>query len=402
MRVLHISAGNLYGGVETMLVSLARYRHLCPEMEPEFALCFEGRLSQELVFEGAPAHMLGEVRIRQAISVWRARKYLKELLLHRHFDAVVCHTAWPQVVFGPVIRSMGIPLVLWMHSITDGRHWLDRWAHRTKPDLVLCNSDFTATAVRNSYLGIPVKTIYCPVGRSLPYGEGTRQAARAEFDTPIDDVVIVQVSRLEEWKGHRTLIDALGLLHELPNWTCWIIGGAQRAQEARYLEQLKLATSRLGVSAHIRFGGQRSDIQRLLAAADVFCQPNSEPEPFGIVFIEALYRGLPVITSATGGALEIVDESCAMLVPSMNPNALAKALKKLIVDAAVRETLGYAGPARATELCDPARQIARMRDIFGAAFGLKVRAESQCPAWANSESPQGLNSQEPKPILRGI
>ena len=49
---------------------------------------------------------------------------------------------------------------------------------------------------------------------------------------------------------------------------------------------------------------------RLLAAADVFCQPNSGPEPFGIVFVEALYAGLPVIATAIGGAQEIVDAAC--------------------------------------------------------------------------------------------
>jgi hypothetical protein len=49
MRVLHISAGNLYGGVETMLVTLARYRQVLPALDQEFALCFEARLSTERV-----------------------------------------------------------------------------------------------------------------------------------------------------------------------------------------------------------------------------------------------------------------------------------------------------------------------------------------------------------------
>src|SRR5579872_6438503 len=48
IRVLHVAAGKLYGGVETLLVTLARYHKLCPEMEPEFAVCFEGRLAEEL------------------------------------------------------------------------------------------------------------------------------------------------------------------------------------------------------------------------------------------------------------------------------------------------------------------------------------------------------------------
>ena len=57
---------------------------------------------------------------------------------------------------------------------------------------------------------------------------------------------------------------------------------------------------------------QRDDVPRLLAAADIFCQPNLGPEPFGIGFVEALSAGLPVITTATGGALEIVDGDCGI------------------------------------------------------------------------------------------
>ena len=80
MRVLHIAPGNLYGGVETLLVTLARFKDLCTSMEPEFAVCFEGRLSSELELTGVPVHHLGAVRTRQPLSVWRGRRHLSELL----------------------------------------------------------------------------------------------------------------------------------------------------------------------------------------------------------------------------------------------------------------------------------------------------------------------------------
>ena len=50
----------------------------------------------------------------------------------------------------------------------------------------------------------------------------------------------------------------------------------------------------------------------LLAAADLFCQPNTAPEPFGLSLVEALQAGLPVVTSGIGGACEIVDASCGV------------------------------------------------------------------------------------------
>ena len=82
--------------------------------------------------------------------------------------------------------------------------------------------------------------------------------------------------------------------------------------------------------------------------------------PFGITFIEALYAGLPVVTTAIGGALEIVDGSCGMLVQPDDPATLAVALRELIENSELRARLGAAGPMRAAALCDPGRQMARL------------------------------------------
>jgi glycosyltransferase involved in cell wall biosynthesis len=101
------------------------------------------------------------------------------------------------------------------------------------------------------------------------------------------------------------------------------------------------------------------DVARLLAAADIHCQPNTGPEPFGITFIEALYAGLPVVTTAIGGALEIVDGSCGIMIELNDPAALAEALGRLIEDRELRTRLGAAGPARATALCEPRAQLRR-------------------------------------------
>src|SRR2546426_12706579 len=86
LRVLHVHSGNLYGGVETILVTLARHRILCPQMQSHFALCFEGRLSEELKLAGASVYSLGKTRLRNPDSVRRARRVLRELLDKNGFD----------------------------------------------------------------------------------------------------------------------------------------------------------------------------------------------------------------------------------------------------------------------------------------------------------------------------
>src|SRR5262249_32068280 len=136
MRILHVSAGNLFGGVETNLVTLARQRSQCPEMDPQFALCFEGRLAELLRMETVSVQILGPVRASRPWSVWKARSRLSQLLKQTRLDLVICHSAWPHAVFGPVVRSAGIPLVTWIHDPARGIHWVERWAGWTQPDCI--------------------------------------------------------------------------------------------------------------------------------------------------------------------------------------------------------------------------------------------------------------------------
>lgn len=375
MRVLHVYSGNLYGGIETMLVTLARHRAACPEMESHFALCFEGRLSEELTAAGAVVYQLGHVRASRPITILRARRALAELLKREQFDAVICHAPWSQAIFGAVVRRAQMPLVFWMHSPVDGRHWSERWAQRTAPDLVLCNSRFTAATLPRLFPHTRAEVLYCPV--AFPeenYSEKDRQATRAELQTPEDAVVIIQVSRMEAWKGQSLHLEALAKLSELPNWVCWQVGGAQRPHEALYLEEMKSAASRLGLAQRVHFLGERHDVQKLLAAADLFCQPNTSPEAFGIIFIEALFAGLPVVTTSLGGALEIVDETCGLLVPPDDAQALAQSLRELIEASALRRRLAQTGRARARALCEPAQQMKRLNDSLASLAHQEVAA----------------------------
>jgi glycosyltransferase involved in cell wall biosynthesis len=357
----HCYAGNLYGGVEALLATLARRRDLCPELEPRFALCFEGRLAEELRACGAVVESLGGVRFGRPWTVLRARRRLARLLAAADPAVVICHACWSHALCGPVARRAGRPLVFWMHDRADDGHWVGRLAARTPPALVLANSRFTAETAPRLFPGVPVEVLY---GAVAPPRLDDRAAVRARLrralGTPEDAVVILQASRLEPWKGQALLIAALGRLRDRPGWMAWLAGGPQRPREAAYLDGLQAAARAAGLAGRIRFLGQRADVPALLAAADIHCQPNTGPEPFGIAFVEALYAGLPVVTTRLGGAMEVVTEDCGRLVAPGDPAALAAALAALIADPAQRARLGAAGPARARALCDPALVLGRL------------------------------------------
>lgn len=368
MRVLHVHSGNLYGGVETFLATLAREAPLAPDMVPSFALAFAGRLSRELADAGHTPRMTGAVQFRRPATVWRARRALAHVLSSGDYDLAVCHQAWPQALFGSTIRRAGLPLVLWVHTVGDGRHWLDRWAAMRPPDLVVCNSRFTAERHAPRFGATRTEWVYCPVRVSPARAtDAQRDRTRALLDTPPGDVVIAQVGRLESLKGHRHTLEALARLADLDAWTYWIIGGPQRPSDEAYLGELVTQARRLGIEARVRFLGERSDVAALLGAADVYCQPNLEPEAFGLSLVEALGAGLPVVTSDLGGAREIVDASCGVLTPVGDVTAIATTLRSLIADAPRRARLGDAARARPDVLCNASRQMRRIADILSSA-----------------------------------
>jgi glycosyltransferase involved in cell wall biosynthesis len=365
MRVLHLTSGNMYGGVETFLATLARESAFVPEMSSEFAVCFEGRCSQELESLGHRPHVLGRVRLSRPHTLLRARRALAALLRRHRYDVVVCHQPWPYVVFGSVARRSGSSLVLWVHMAGEGRHWLERLARRRRPDLAICNSRFTASRTSGWLDGAPIEHVHCPVSvPSARADEAGRSSIRRSLQTSADDVVIVQVSRLEAWKGQHVLVRALSALRDIPGWTCWLVGGVQRPSEAAYRRQLETIASEGGIADRVRFLGERNDVPVVLNAADVFCQPNTSPEPFGLSLVEAMHAGLPVVTSGIGGACEVVDASCGLLTPPGDPAALADALKRVVVDRHLRTRLGDAARRRPAAICEPSRQMRRIYHVL--------------------------------------
>ena len=251
------------------------------------------------------------------------------------------------------MKRANVPLVYWAHDVATGTHWTERLARRVRPDLAIANSRYTADSVKLLYGDVAAVVLTYPIDttiRVLPPIE--RAAVRRELNTTPDALVIIQVSRMEAWKGHAVAIEALAQLQRQraesdPAWVWWVVGGAQRPDEAAYAESLRAATRRHGIEDRVRWLGERHDVPLLLGAADVHCQANTSPEPFGIAYVEALAAGLPVVASRAGGVMEIVDDSCAVLVPPGDPVALAAALSHLLSDGELRATLAAAAPARA-------------------------------------------------------
>jgi glycogen(starch) synthase len=181
---------------------------------------------------------------------------------------------------------------------------------------------------------------------------GTRDRASDHPRTrPHDDAVeILFAGRLEPRKGVDLLLDAaIPLLREYPRARLRLVGADTGfAVEGRVRYADRLARDAPDVADRVRFDGELDDAALFDAYADcdVFCGP-SRYESFGLVFVEAMSFGRPVVGCRAGGVPEIVvDGETGLLVPADDVQALREALSALVADRPLRERMGTAGRAR--------------------------------------------------------
>lgn len=158
---------------------------------------------------------------------------------------------------------------------------------------------------------------------------------------------IVTVSRLVPRKGVDIVIRGLA---ELTDTELLVVGGPaeQDLPQDPEVQRLRAVADEVGVADRVRFLGsrERHEVPEVLRASDVLV---TTPwyEPFGIVPLEAMACGLPVVTAAVGGMTDtVVDRVTGIHVPPRDPDAVARALRPLLDDPEWRRDLGRAGMAR--------------------------------------------------------
>ena len=180
-----------------------------------------------------------------------------------------------------------------------------------------------------------------------------RAWARRELGLDHDSPVLLFVGRLQPLKGIDTLLRAaqeVRLHHD--NVHVLVIGGGVDAwddREAQELRRLQALSETLGLTPHVRFINAQPQhvLARYYAAADVFVMP-SHYESFGMVVLEAMACGTPVVASQVGGLTStVVSGRTGFLVPQGDGQAFAQAILRLLASASLRETYARASLTRA-------------------------------------------------------
>ncbi len=209
--------------------------------------------------------------------------------------------------------------------------------HARRADLVIAPSEHSASAIRRFYGIRPERLAVVPEPINL---DRWRRALDASPRTLSTGRRILCVAHLYPRKDVATLLDAMTLLPADTRLRVIGTGPQRRALLAR-AEALGLG-DRAAFPGHVSFEGLAKEYRE----ADIFCLP-SRQEGFGIVFLEAMAAGLPIVAARAAAVPEVVaDGECGLLFPPGDASALAHALLRLMADAALREMFSELGRRR--------------------------------------------------------
>jgi glycosyltransferase involved in cell wall biosynthesis len=207
--------------------------------------------------------------------------------------------------------------------------------------------------------------------------DGLRQQVRSELGISPQAPVAILVARLDHLKDHATAVRTAQRVRErFPEFRLVLAGdGPERPKIEAEIAARNLAGC-------VQLLGMRTDVRRLLAAADVFLL-TSISEGIPVTLIEAMGAALPVVSTAVGGVSEVVvPEQTGLLAPSGDDTGLAAALCRVFADQAAARRFGAAGRVRAAELFSEEGMHAGYATVFERMLNSRAAAGRQTQACA--------------------
>lgn len=226
--------------------------------------------------------------------------------------------------------------------------WLQR-----RFDAVIAVSDWVAeTAVASGVAPRRVHRVYDGVDVAALERGATRPPLdlRRELGLAAEDFVVLLPGHLKPWKGQRIAIQAaLRVAPELRPRLRILMAGATPRDGAHYVRQMEEEIKAGSLGACVRLVGPRNDLFDLMRMADVVLHTSTRPEPFGLVVLEAMALGRPVVASDLGGPREILTERSGILFDPERPQTLAFLLNELARHPDLRDLLGKRARERARD-----------------------------------------------------
>lgn len=352
--LLFVDHSPVLGGAERSLLLLLT--HLDRQQWQPHLAGVPGELLQNAERFGLTTQQITIPRLRRSVRFpadWLATAG-KLARFARQFKAtaIIANTVRSAIYCAPAGLLSHCPFIWYMRDFWlgegPGNHHLDyfgKWLLAQSATRIITNSQAVA-----AHLPPSPKIITIPNGLDLTAfdpnldGRTFRQQFHIAFDAPL----IGMVGRLRPWKGQETFLRmAAQIIPHYPQAHFVIVGGDPFEIGDGYPGRVQQLATGLGLDHQLTFTGHLADVRPGLAALDIFVHPG-QPEPFGLVNIEAMAMARPVVAFAHGALPEIVVEGqTGLLVTANDKDGLALAVLQLLRDEGLRRQMGLSGRERA-------------------------------------------------------
>lgn len=374
--VIHQSA-ELYGSDKMLLTLLARIDRTV--FNPIVILPGEGPLKEEFEKQGIRVFIAPVLKLYRDMftpsnlldffkSHRKAMKILAQLHKEYNFDIVYSNTL--AVLSGMLFaRKKKLRHVWHVHEIIEHPKTIANafaWLLNKYSDTVICISHACKNNLIKRQAGLEKKCIIVHNGLQTE-GEGTALTNQKEvFGFAPHDIVVTLVGRISRFKGHIWLMSSYIEFLRDTDIKLFIVGSTVPGQEF-YLHELEALISEHQLENKVILLPFTKNMKAVWASTDIGVVPSTEPEPFGLVALEAMIAEKPVVAANHGGLTEIVvDNETGYLVEPGNNELLANAIKKLADDAALRAKFGRYGKQRALSHFSVDNYVAQISKILDA------------------------------------
>ncbi len=360
-RILFLDQSSQLGGAELCLADIAQHF----SQTSLVGVFSEGPFPDYLRQRQIPVKILGgqPLRVKKDSSLLTGIKSLNRLVpliktvvqLSKDYDLIYANTQKALVVGAIASLLSRRPLVYHLHDIVSAAHFsaINRRIIITFANqavLVIANSqasyDAFIQAGGRSDRMLVVYNGFRPeiYANCVQHREAVRN--KIAFTTPCSaedgfPFMVGHFSRFSPWKGQHVLIEAL---QYCPDNTVALLVGDALFGEEDYVQQLHSQVNALKLERRVKFLGFRSDIPQLMAGCDLVAHTSTAPEPFGRVIVEAMLCGCPVVATAAGGALEIINHGqTGWLTPPDDARQLADVIMSVYRQSEVAKAIALQG-----------------------------------------------------------
>lgn len=338
------------GGGEMMLWQLLLYGR---NRDIEWVVVFtrDGPMVEQVRSLGIEAHVVLAGRMRNPFSFPAAGQKIAKIAKDTKSNVTLGWIATGQLYGGLAAMMAGIPALWYQVVIPPKNSWIDILATRLPAKGVLTLSKEGQAAQEQLKPKRPTALVYPGVElekfdlAKLP----SMREAREKLGLPLDVPIFGVVGRLQRWKGMHTVVDATPQIRErYPNALALLVGGKHEF-EPDYEDFLKQRIAEKGLTDAVRMVGLQQNVPEWVQAMDVVIHA-SDTEPFGIVVIEAMALGKPMVAGDAGGPAEIITpEVNGLLSPFEDAPALARGVLRYLDHPQWAAKVGAAARQRALE-----------------------------------------------------